>query len=101
MKKPLVIGLSIVGGLLLIGLFVYYVGMPAFVHKQMADMHSRSPARSVAGKGEYQGAKYCGSCHPQQLEDWRGVLHSKATTESRFKPRFKELSWAMSRDVWE
>ncbi|MFQ5615849.1 MAG: multiheme c-type cytochrome [Anaerolineales bacterium] len=83
----------IVGGLLLIGLFVYYVGMPAF----MAAMGSPAP-RYVPGEGEYQGAEYCGSCHPQQLKGWRGALHSKTTTKALFEVRFEELSWAMSRE---
>jgi hypothetical protein len=95
MKRPRAIVLGALAGVLLLGLWVYYVGMPAFVAQQMAAAAAKSAPRSVAGTEEYKGAEFCGTCHPRQLAEWRGSLHSRATTEAMYAPRYAELSWAM------
>ncbi len=90
--KPVVVLVAI----LLLGVFIYFVGIPALMRSQMAGMMDWP--QPVGGHGEYQGATYCATCHPQQFAEWKESLMAMATTESRFEPRFKQLSWAMTRE---
>lgn len=95
-RKTIAIAAGVAVGLLLLGTWAYYVGMPALVHERIEAMGERSAPRLVAGEGAYRGAEYCATCHPRQVADWRGSLHAKATTEAMYGPRYDELSWAMS-----
>lgn len=94
-RKRIAIALGATLGALSVGAWLYYIGMPAFVAQQMTAAAAKSAPRSVAGAGEYKGAEFCGTCHPRQLADWRGSLHSRATTEAMYALRYAELSWAM------
>lgn len=95
-RKTITIASGVAVGVLALGTWAYYVGIPALVHERIEAMTQRSAPRLVAGEGEYQGAAYCATCHPRQVEDWRGSLHAQATTEASYGPRYGELSWAMS-----
>ena len=74
----------------MVAALVYFAGAPALIKQMSSGMPGGS--RLVAGEGDYQGAGSCAACPPTEFSQWSQSLHSRATTEEHFEPRYQQLS---------
>ena len=58
---------------------------PAACADEGAEGVSTGAERACLDIGEFRGAEYCGSCHPQHYREWRGSAHAYATVDPIFQ----------------